>query len=59
MDIRIENWTPTPLEQSLIDGTFDDNIIVAELEDMPEDLLEVQDFEEAMEDLKREIATWK
>jgi len=59
MDIRIENWTPTALEQSLIDRTFADNIIEAELEDMPEDLLEVQDFEEAMEDLRREITTWK
>lgn len=63
MDIKIEGWKPTPLEQSLMDGTFDKQLderkIAEALATIPQDLLEVQSFEDAMADLKREVETWK
>ena len=63
MDIKIEGWKPTPLEQSLMDGTFDKQLderkISEALATIPQDLLEVQSFEDAMADLKREAETWK
>ena len=59
MNIMIEGWEPTPLEQSIIDGSFDRIIdrIIAEnaVPDIPEDLLDVQPFEDAMNDLRNEI----
>lgn len=62
MDIKIEGWKPTPLEQSLMDGTFDKQLderkIAEALATIPQDLLEVQSFEDAMADLKREAETW-
>ena len=61
MDIKIEGWKPTPLEQSLMDGTFDKQLderkIAEALATIPHDLLEVQSFEDAMADLKREVET--
>ena len=47
------------MEQSLIDGTFDKEMEGKEIPDIPEDLIEVQEFSEAMEDLRREIASWE
>lgn len=63
MNIKIEGWKPTPLEQFLMDGTFDKQLdeqkIAEAIANMPQDLLEVQSFEDAMADLKREMETWK
>jgi hypothetical protein len=54
----LEGWTPTPVEQALIDGTF--NELLSEStednnEEIPNDFLEVQDFHSAMEEIKNEI----
>ena len=57
--MTIIGWEPTPLEQSLMDGTFDKEMEGKEIPDIPEDLIEVQEFGEAMEDLRREIASWE
>lgn len=57
----LEGWTPTPLEQSLMDGTFDKMLLESEninSEPIPKDFLEVQDFNTAMEDIKAEIDKW-
>ena len=59
MSIYIEGWIPTELEQSLIDGSF--NAQMAGCKDVPEiddDLLDISEFNDAMEKLKSEIATW-
>ena len=59
INLAIDGWTPTPLEQSLMDGTFDKEMDGKKIPDIPEDLIEVQEFSEAMEDLRREIASWE
>lgn len=53
----LEGWTPTPVEQSLIDGTFEEllNESIDNNEKIPNDFLEVQDFNTAMEEIKQEI----
>ena len=52
-EILIEGWKPSPLEQSLIDGTFDQlRKEYIDSEEIPDDLLEIQDFETAMEEIK-------
>ena len=58
----LEGWTPTPVEQSLMDGTF--NKLLEESdeqfsEDISSDFLEVQDFNTAMEEIKSEIDKWQ
>ena len=58
----LEGWTPTPVEQSLMDGTFDEllNESVEQFsENIPSDFLEVQDFNAAMEEIKTEIDRWQ
>jgi len=58
----LEGWTPTPLEQSLIDGTFEQFLSEStdqSIEDIPSDFLEVQDFNAAMEEIKSEIDSWQ
>lgn len=62
MNLEIEGWEPTTLEKSLMDGSFDKALAereVPDIPDIPDDLLEVQEFEEAMEDLRKEIASWQ
>ena len=59
MCFDIEGWIPTELEQSLMDGSFDAEM--GGCEDIPEiddDLLDISEFNDAMEKLKSEIATW-
>ena len=54
----LEGWTPTPVEQALIDGTFDELLNDspdADKEKIPRDFLEVQDFNNAMEEIKIEL----
>ena len=41
-----------------MDGSFDGIIAEGVTPRIPEDLLEVQPFEEAMEDLRNEIEMW-
>ena len=58
----LEGWTPTPVEQALIDGTFDkllNESVDTDIEDIPSDFLEVQDFDTAMEEIKSEIDKWQ
>lgn len=60
MDIMIEGWEPTPLEKSLMDGSFDKRIITEGVqENIPDDLLQVQNFEDAIADLKNEVNSWQ
>lgn len=58
----LEGWTPTPVEQSLIDGTFE-QLLSESVEDsddsIPADFLEVQDFDTAMQEIKTEIHKWQ
>lgn len=61
-NFMLEGWTPTPLEQSLMDGTFENSLnesIDTNEEEIPSDFLEVQDFNTAMEEIKREIDKWQ
>ena len=57
MNIIIEGWEPTPVEKALMDGTFDEMVagMDVDIEDIPDDLLDIKEFEEAMDDIKREI----
>lgn len=58
MDLIIEGWEPNPLERALMEGTFDE---MAEREEEPQlldDLMDVQQFEVAMEELREEISRW-
>ena len=58
----LEGWTPTPVEQSLMDGTFNEllNESVEQFsENIPSDFLEVQDLNAAMEEIKTEIDRWQ
>ena len=58
MGFNIEGWIPTKLEQSLIDGSFDAEM--ASRDDIPKidaDLLDISEFNDAMEKLKSEIAS--
>ena len=58
----LEGWIPTPVEQSLMDGTFNDLInesVEQSFEDIPSDFLELQEFHTAMEDIKSEIDRWQ
>lgn len=63
MNIKIEGWIPTPLEQSLMDGSFDKKLderkIAEAIASMPQDLLEAQSFEDAMADLKQDMESWE
>ena len=56
-NICLDGWKPTPLEQALMDDTFDDLINESQgsIENVPSDLLEFQDFEDAMEEIKADI----
>ena len=58
MGFNIEGWIPTKLEQSLIDGSFDAEM--ASRDDIPkidDNLLDISEFNDAMEKLKSEIAS--
>lgn len=58
----LEGWIPTPLEQSLMDGTFEQTLsesIDDSYDDIPSDFLEVQDFDTAMQEIKDEIDRWQ
>lgn len=57
-NFSLEGWTPTPLEQALMDGTIDEYLAAAanpDDEEIPSDFLEVQEFGEAMEEVKAEL----
>lgn len=54
MPMNIEGWIPTPLEEELMNGRFED-CMSEDLPDIDEDLLEVMEFNEAMNELKSEI----
>lgn len=54
----LKGWTPTPLEQALMDGNIDQYLAEAtDLDDgeISTDFLEVQDFDTAMEEIKAEL----
>lgn len=53
--IYVEGWVPSPVEQSLIDGTFDELYADQDDEPVPDDMLEFEDFHEAMEELRSEL----
>lgn len=58
----LEGWIPTPVEQALMDGTFDkllNESVDTDSDDIPSDFLEVQDFDTAMEEIKSEIDKWQ
>lgn len=58
----LEGWTPTPVEQALMDGTFDkllNESVDTDYDNIPSDFLEVQDFDTAMEEIKSEIDKWQ
>ena len=58
----LEDWTPTLVEQSLMDGTFNklqEESVEQFSEDISSDFLKVQDFNTAMEDIKSEIDKWQ
>lgn len=58
----LEGWTPTQVEQDLMDGTFEQMLNESEEfddEEIPSDFLEVQDFDTAMEEIKAEIDKWQ
>lgn len=59
MDIMIEGWQPTPLERSLIDGSLDRITTGSSIQDILEDLLDVQPFDDFMDDLKNGIRGWQ
>ena len=61
-NFMLECWVPTPIEQSMMDGTLErflNESIDANEEEVPSDFLEVQDFNAAMEEIKREIDEWQ
>lgn len=54
----IEGCPLTPAEQALMDGSLEQLLLEStddSFEDIPSDFLEVQDFDEAMKDIKAEI----
>lgn len=58
----LEGWTPTPVEQALMNGTFDkllNESVDTNADDISSDFLEVQDFDTAMEEIKSEIDKWQ
>ena len=57
----LEGWIPTPVEQSLMDGTFKPSLneSMEACEEIPQDFLEIQDFNTAMEEIKSEINKWQ
>ena len=58
MPMNIEGWIPTPMEEELMNGRFED-CVSKDLPDIDEDLLEVMEFNEAMNELKKELAIAK
>ena len=58
MSFKIEGWIPSPLEESLMDGSFDLAAKEAVTQSIDADLLDVREFNVAMQELKDEIATW-
>ena len=58
MSFNIEGWVPSPLEESLMDGSFDLAAADAVRPFIDDDLLDVREFNVAMQELKDEIATW-
>ena len=60
MVFNIDGWVPSELEQSLMDGSFDEEVKSGvDTPYIDTDLLDISEFNEAMEDLKREISTWR
>lgn len=53
----LDGWEPTPVEQALMNGTFKPNLKECQeaCEEIPEDFLEIQDFNTAMQEIKCEI----
>ena len=57
-NFSLEGWTPTPLEQALMHGTIDEYLATVanpDDEEIPSDFLEVQEFDEAMAEVKAEL----
>lgn len=54
----LEGWEPTPVEQALMNGTFKPTLkeFQEACEEIPKDFLEIQDFNTAMEEIKRDIS---
>ena len=54
----LEDWTPTPVEQALMNGDFKQILYETtndSFEDISNDFLEIQDFDTAMYEIKDEI----
>ena len=55
----MEGWVPTEVEQALVDGNSKEMANKKDLkEPIPDDFLEVQDFNQAISDIKQEINLW-
>ena len=56
----LDGWIPTPVEKAFMDGTFNPSSkeVMMTIAEIPEDFLEIQDFNNAMEEIKREIGSW-
>ena len=55
----LDGWTPTPVEQALMDDTFDKLLkesVDDDKEEIPSDFLEVQEFNTAMEKIKMTLS---
>ena len=57
-NFSLESWKPTPVEKALMDGTLklSLNESMEACEEIPQDFLEIQDFNAAMEEIKQEIS---
>ena len=51
MSFKIEGWIPSPLEESLMDGSFDLAAKEAVTPSIDDDLLDVREFNVAMQEL--------
>lgn len=63
-NFMLDGWVPTPVEQTLMNGSFSSLIeksvdADSEYEDIPSDFLELQDFDIAMKEIKSEIDKWQ
>ena len=54
--MNIEGWIPTPLEKQLMDGSFDKEVDNEVIPVIDEDLLDIMEFNEAMNQLKKDLA---
>lgn len=54
LGFTVLNWKPSVIEQELLNGTYKD-LLSEECEYVPEDMLEFQNLDDAIEDIKKGI----